>query len=217
MGRQSGGRRGAHRSGPTGDGRLAAATHLLGTTVPRRVRPPRLLNVMLVSGVTVGLVLFGYSTTQIYLRFNDPHGGAGEPAPGATMSPLPSAEPGHPSHGAPDPSRGDTRNTADRRDGDTAVSYRAVEATGGDFTGKITITNSGGGTLDNWVLTLGFSEATVTSAWDAEWQATESGVVVRKPEGENGLAPGESKTVNVTVEGDRQTPECTLNGRSCGL
>lgn len=54
---EGGDRRGAHRSEPVGDGTLAAVTHLLGTTVPKRVQPPRLLNVLLFSGVTLSLIL----------------------------------------------------------------------------------------------------------------------------------------------------------------
>ncbi|GAA3745349.1 cellulose binding domain-containing protein [Salinactinospora qingdaonensis] len=77
-----GGQRGAHRAEPQGSGPLATVGHVLGSTVPKRVQPPRLLRVLLISGMTIGLCLFGYSTTQIYLRFTEPPaspGANGEP------------------------------------------------------------------------------------------------------------------------------------------
>ncbi|MEY9213565.1 cellulose binding domain-containing protein [Thermobifida halotolerans] len=85
--------RGAHRAEPPGSGPLAAVSHVLGSTVPKRVPPPRPLRVVVVSAVIVGALLFSYSTTQIYLRFAEPEQQA--PVPGTTASAAPA--PGDPS------------------------------------------------------------------------------------------------------------------------
>ena len=86
------GRRGAHRAEPTGSGPLATVGHVLGSTVPKRVSPPRPLRVAVVSGAIVGALLFSYSTTQIYLRFTEPD--QTPPAPSVTTSAAPPTD-GH--------------------------------------------------------------------------------------------------------------------------
>jgi len=89
------GRRGAHRAEPTGSGPLATVGHVLGSTVPKRVSPPRPLRVAVVSGAIVGALLFSYSTTQIYLRFTEPD--QTPPAPSVTTSAAPPTD----GHGSP--------------------------------------------------------------------------------------------------------------------
>lgn len=224
MGRNDGSgkaRRGAHRSEPEQSGPLRTVGMVLGSTVPKKVRPPRLLSVLLVSGVTLGLVLFGYSTTQIYLRFSEPpveHGTAPSGGPAA----------GGPSAAAPGDGTGGGEARAEEEQGPggtqgavgatTAMSYTTVEASSSDFTGRVTLTNTGAETLNGWELVLGFDGATVTSAWDVEWEATGDGVVARAPDRGDGLAPGESVDVNFTAEGTAQAPSsCVFNGESCSL
>ncbi|WP_026128622.1 cellulose binding domain-containing protein [Nocardiopsis halophila] len=235
MGRNDGSgkaRRGAHRSEPEQSGPLQTVGIVLGSTVPKKVRPPRLLSVLLLSGVTLGLVLFGYSTTQIYLRFSEPpveHGTSpsGGPAGG------PSAAPGDGTGGGEaraeqEQGTGGADGSGDGGPGEAgresaagepaAMSYTTVEASSSNFTGRVTLTNTGADTLDGWELVLGFDGATVTSAWDVEWEATGDGVVARAPDWGDGLAPGESVEVNFTAEGTAQAPStCVFNGESCSL
>ncbi|MFW5416713.1 cellulose binding domain-containing protein [Nocardiopsis sp. CNT-189] len=232
------GRRGAHRSEPENSGPLATVGHVLESTVPKRVRPPRLLSVLVISGVMIGLVLFGYSTTQIYLRFSEPpvEHGAG-PAPGGALDSAPSPDAGggrddttsqtgaeqpgeEPGRDGGEPER--SPEAAQEEDGAAAagtagaVSYSTVESSESNFTGRVTVTNTGDGAMDGWELVLGFSDATVTSAWDVEWEATSDGVVARQPAWSGGIAPGESVTVSFTAEGSAQEPtSCTLNGAPC--
>ncbi|RCV54039.1 cellulose binding domain-containing protein [Marinitenerispora sediminis] len=108
MGRHAaeGGQRGAHRAEPADSGPLATVGHVLGSTVPRKVRPPRLLRVLVLSGITVGLVLFAYSTTQIYLRFSEPGTEQGTHADPGDSGRLPATEvsPGPPDDPTPEES-----------------------------------------------------------------------------------------------------------------
>ncbi|GAA4915870.1 cellulose binding domain-containing protein [Streptomonospora salina] len=198
--------RGLHRSEPADKTRLAAVGYFLGSTVPRHVQPPRLLNVALISGVTLALTLFGYSTTQIYLRFSEPPAAqqAGPTSPDTSERLDPSAEPG-------------TRESEeDAAEMVSVVSYEAVEASGTGFTGEVTVTNTGSAALEDWELALEFAEARVTSVADAEWRATENGVVASEPAGAGGLAPGDSVTLNFRAEGRAQNPvSCSLNGNPC--
>ncbi|GAB3451939.1 hypothetical protein GCM10027570_29530 [Streptomonospora sediminis] len=211
-------RRGAHRSEPAEKSGLASVGYFLGSTVPRRVQPPRLLNVLLVSGVTLALALFGYSTTQIYLRFSEPPTAqdSGPVTPGTSDRLAPSggsASPESDPH-ASGSGGGSTPNAAVV----SVVSYEAVESSATEFTGEVTVTNTGATVLDDWELALEFADAKVTSAWDVEWRATENGIVAREPEWSKGLGPGESVTVNFTADGRAQNPvSCSLNGHTCDL
>jgi len=235
------GRRGAHRSEPENSGALATVGHVLESTVPKRVRPPRLLSVLVISGVMIALVLFGYSTTQIYLRFSEPPvdngadtapGGVldSEPSPEAgeepdagtsqTRAEEPGEEPGDDEDGADGsdrpPDASPEQGGADAAGASGAVSYSTVESSDSNFTGQVTVTNTGDGSMDGWELVLGFSDATVTSAWDVDWEATSDGVIARQPSWSGGIAPGESVTVHFTAEGRAQEPaSCTLNGAPC--
>ncbi|WP_067966959.1 cellulose binding domain-containing protein [Nocardiopsis trehalosi] len=205
--RARGDRRGAHRAEPADSGPLATVGHVLESTVPKRVQPPRFLTVLLVSGTTLALTLFGYSTTQIYLRFSDPGDGPSG-SPGASGPLDPGAGGASPS--APAAGGGDTSVSA--------VSYRTVESSSGTFTGRVTVTNTGADVLEDWELDLGFADARVTSADSVEWEPTDSGVVARPPAGSGGLAPGASVTVDFTAEGPAQSPiTCSLNGAPCDL
>ncbi|MDA2808514.1 cellulose binding domain-containing protein [Nocardiopsis suaedae] len=212
MGRRSGsggGRRGAHRSEPEHSGALRTVGLMLGSTVPKRVRPPRLLSVLLISGVTVGLVLFGYSTTQIYLRFSEP------PVEHGATPTGPSAGP---SAQEPEGGGGEARAEEDASGAPAALSYTTVETSSTAFTGRVTLTNTGPAALEGWELVLGFDTARVTSARDVDWEATGDGMVAREPASRGGLAPGESVEVTFTAEGVAQPPtSCTFNGAPCSL
>ncbi|QBI55696.1 cellulose binding domain-containing protein [Streptomonospora litoralis] len=208
-------RRGAHRSEPADKTRLAAVGYFLGSTVPKKVQPPRLLNVLLVSGVTLALTLFGYSTTQIYLRFSEPPAAqeSGPAESGGGLRPAPTGSAG-PEHSAGEGSGGSASSASVM----SVVSYQAVESSDTGFTGEVTVTNTGSAVLDDWELALEFADAEVTSAWDVQWRATENGMVAREPEWSGGLAPGDSVTVSFTADGRTQNPvSCSLNGHACEL
>ncbi|ASU82865.1 hypothetical protein CDO52_08770 [Nocardiopsis gilva YIM 90087] len=225
MGRHSGAggsRRGAHRSEPENTSALASVGHVLESTVPKRVDPPRLLTVLLISGVTLALTLFGYSTTQIYLRFSDPPAGH-EASPGTGQSERLDQPDARPSASATPEGDGEPRSATENAPAaddpePSTVTYRLVEATDTTFTGAVTVTNTGDSTLRGWELALGFSDATVTSAWDADWETTSSGLIARPSDGQGGLAPGASVTVHFIAEGSAQSPtSCSLNGHFCDL
>src|SRR5699024_4113397 len=119
MARRRGTRRGVHRSEPEDAGTLRRLGGLLESTVPKRVEPPRLLNVLVISGVILGLLLFGYSTTQIYLQFgNTPEG---PQAPGAQEDMAPShdatQEPEHDATGEDDGPQTQAGRSEERRVG----------------------------------------------------------------------------------------------------
>lgn len=198
--------RGLHRSEPVDKSRLAALGYFLGSTVPKRVQPPRVLNVLLISGVTLALTLFGYSTTQIYLRFSEPPTAqeAGPTAPDTSERLAPSSGPATEESG---------KASAEMV---SVVSYEAVASSGSGFTGEVTVTNTGSALLKDWELALEFADARVTSVADAEWRATENGVVAGEPAGADGLEPGDSVTLSFTAEGRAQNPvACSLNGSPC--
>lgn len=217
MARRHGPRRGAHRSEPEDAGALRRIGGLIGSTVPKRVEPPRLLNVLVISGVILGLLLFGYSTTQIYLQF----GGT----PGATEVPGPQdgAEPTH------DASPGSEREGASSEDGasgpqtqagtePTTVSYQVVEATSVGFTGRVTVTNTSQTRLDAWELALAFETAEVTEVHDADWEPLEDGILARQSGSDGYLEPGESVSLTFDAIGVSQSPvRCSLNGHVCDL
>ncbi|MBB4933575.1 hypothetical protein F4561_004395 [Lipingzhangella halophila] len=213
--------RGAHRAEPERSGPLATAGHVLGSTVPKRVEPPRLLSVLLISGVALGLLLFAYSTTQIYLRFGEPPANQGaQPQPGSSPDLQPSDDISDQETSPDDTGGGATSQSGDEGSpaGPGTVAYQTVESSGTSFTGRVTITNTSESPLEDWELTLGFSDARVTSAWDVDWESTGDGLTARQPESAAPLAPGESTTVNFTAEGSAQVPaDCALSGHTCTL
>ncbi|GAA3750345.1 hypothetical protein HDA32_001020 [Spinactinospora alkalitolerans] len=235
------GQRGAHRAEPADAGAFATVGHVLGSTVPKRVRPPRLLRVLLISGLTVGLILFGYSTTQIYLRFSEspahrepaPESGYSAPLAPTAQDASPSAAPSASASAGEESGAERARTGSDDGDEeagpepdgaasggavDPRISYSATEWSATDFGGQVVITNNGSTPLDGWELRLDFADADVTSAWDVEWEATDNGIVARPAHWEGAIAPGESKTVNFTAEGTSPEPNaCSLNGSPCGL
>ncbi|GAB3718144.1 cellulose binding domain-containing protein [Nocardiopsis nanhaiensis] len=214
MARRHDPRRGAHRSEPEDAGALRRFGGLLGSTVPKRVEPPRLLNVLVISGVLLGLLLFGYSTTQIYLQF----GGT----PGASEMPGPQdgAEPSH------DASPSDEHDAADAEDGPqtqagaepTTVVYQVLESTTTGFTGQVTVTNTSSTPLDAWELALAFETAEVTDVPDADWEALDDGILARQSGTDSGLEPGDSVSLSFEAVGVAQSPtRCSLNGHVCDL
>ncbi|GLU46617.1 cellulose binding domain-containing protein [Nocardiopsis ansamitocini] len=239
--------RGAHRAEQPDGGALTTVGQVLGSTVPKRVPPPRPFRVLLLSGVTVTLILFAYSTTQIYLRFTESPSGPGAPAPesgavggspGSEALPSRGPEPGSSlqaeisaevsqspeaeereteEEGADEPERQDAPEPPVAVGG-TQVSYDMVPHSSNNFTGSVTIVNNGTSAIDGWELRLGFSGANITAAWNGDWESTGEGIVVRQPSWTGGIAPGESAVVNFSAEGSAQAPSsCSLNGRSCGL
>lgn len=217
MARRHGPRRGAHRSEPENAGALRRIGGLIESTVPKRVEPPRLLNVLVVSGVILGLLLFGYSTTQVYLQF----GGA----PGATEDPgsRDGAEPTH------DASPGTEREDTSSEEGatgpqtqagsePTTVSYQVVEATSVGFTGRVTVTNTSRTRLDTWELALAFESAEITEVHNADWEPLEDGILARQSGTGGHLDPGASVSLTFDAIGVPQSPvRCSLNGHVCDL
>lgn len=204
-------RRGAHRSEPEDAGALRRFSGFLGSTVPRRVEPPRLLNVLVVSGVLLGLLLFGYSTTQIYLQFGGNPGALENPGAMEDLDPGPSTEQQAP--GSADGSQ--TQAGAET----IAVAYRVVDRSAAGFTGSVTLTNTSESHLDAWELALAFDGAEVTEVYDADWEPLEDGVLARQSGDDEGLDPGDSVTVSFEAIGDPENPptRCSLNGHVCDL
>ncbi|WP_026127163.1 cellulose binding domain-containing protein [Nocardiopsis xinjiangensis] len=215
MGKRRAMRRGAHRSEPEDAGALRRVSGFLGSTVPRRVEPPRLLNVLIISGVLLGLLLFGYSTTQIYLQFgSDP--GASE-NPGATEDLEPESPPGSSSAEQDPGNSGGPRTQAGTEP--TTVVYRVVDRGAAGFTGSVTLTNTSDSRLEAWELALAFDDAEVTEVHDADWEPLEDGILARQPGNGDGLDPGESATISFDAMGDPEDPpaRCSLNGHVCNL
>lgn len=190
---------------------------LLESTVPKRVEPPRLLNVLIVSGVILGLILFGYSTTQIYLQF----GGT----PGVTDTPgaQEDLEPSHEASLGPDEddSAGEEDDEGPQTQAGTqptTVAYEIVETTTSGFTGHITVTNTSQTKLDDWELALAFDNAEITEVHEADWEPIDDGILARQPGGQDGLDSGASATLRFDAVGTAETPaRCSLNGHVCDL
>ncbi|TQN30685.1 cellulose binding domain-containing protein [Haloactinospora alba] len=200
------GRRGAHRAEPHDAGKLATLTRVLESTVPRKVRPPHVLTVLVLSGVTLALTLFAYSTTQIHLKFSGPPTGR-DAAPDTGSQHL------EPSAGTAEPSAPPGAGTAGVR-----VTYRTVDSSETGFTGQVALTNTGDEPVEEWRLALGFPDAEVTSAWNADWQVSGSSVRMHPAEDTAAIAPGQTATIGFTAHGPEQEPSsCSLNGRACGI
>ena len=217
MARRHGPRRGAHRSEPEDAGALRRIGGLIESTVPKRVEPPRLLNVLVISGVILGLLLFGYSTTQIYLQFGGTPGATEAPGPQDGAEPTHDASPGTEREGA---SSGDGTTGPQTQAGTepTTVSYQVLEATSVGFTGQVTVTNTSQTRLDAWELALAFETAEVTEVRDADWEPLEDGILARESGTEGHLEPGASVSLTFDAIGVAQSPvRCSLNGHVCDL
>ena len=218
MARRHGLRRGAHRSEPEDAGALRRFGGLLGSTVPRRVEPPKLLNVLVISGVLLGLLLFGYSTTQIYLQFG------GTPGASEVPGPQDGAEPSH--DASPSDEHDDGASTEEGDDGTqtqagaepTTVVYQVLESTTVGFTGQVTVTNTSSSPLEAWELALAFETAEVTDVRDADWETLDDGILARQSGADSGLEPGDSVSLTFEAVGVAQSPSrCSLNGHVCDL
>ncbi|MDS1270641.1 cellulose binding domain-containing protein [Lipingzhangella sp. LS1_29] len=237
--------RGAHRAGPTGSGPLANLTNVVSSTTPRRVRPPRPLRVFVVSGLVLSLLLLGYSTTLVNLRFTEPpvddspEGSpnsqlpAGQPSPGeggSSPSQLPSAQARdtlEPAPSSPTPTPADEEqnetDSPNQTESEThatptlSVDYGMTEWGEDSFGGHLIITNGGSSAISNWEIEVSFTDAQLVAAWEADWEPTSSGARFQPPHWQEELAPGESTRVQFSAEGRPQTPECTINGESCQL
>ncbi|RKS10713.1 cellulose binding domain-containing protein [Nocardiopsis sp. Huas11] len=215
MGRH-GTRRGAHRNEPEDAGALRRIGGLIESTVPKRVEPPRLLNVLVVSGVILGLLLFGYSTTQIYLQFGGSPGATEAPDPGG-IAPSQEATADSDRDEAVSGGDGDGPQTQSGSSPIT-VGYEITGTTNSGFTGLVTVTNTSQTPLTAWELALAFDTAEVTEVRDADWEPIEDGILARQPGGQDGLAPGESVTMGFDAIGPAESPvRCSLNGHVCGL
>ena len=213
-GTRHGTRRGAHRSEPEDAGTLRRLGGLLESTVPKRVEPPRLLNVLVISGVILGLLLFGYSTTQIYLQFGNAPEGTQVPGAQEDMAP---------SH---DATQKPERDATGEDDGpqtqagteSTTVVHEIVETHEAGFTGSITVTNTSQNPLEAWELVLAFDNAEIVDVEGADWEPVEDGVLVRRPDGRTGPAPGDSMSLTFHALGNPESPmRCLLNGQDCNL
>ena len=174
-----------------------------------------MLNVLVVSGVLLGLLLFGYSTTQIYLQFGGDSGASENP--GATEDLEPESSPGS-SSTEQDPGNSDGPRTQAGTEPTTVV-YRVVDRSAAGFTGSVTLTNTSDSRLDSWELALAFDDAEVTEVHDADWEPLEDGILARQPGNGDGLDPGESVTISFDAMGDPEDPpaRCSLNGHVCNL
>ncbi|GAA1453636.1 cellulose binding domain-containing protein [Nocardiopsis tropica] len=213
---QNGTRRGAHRSEPTDVGVLRRLGGLIESTVPKRVEPPRLLNVLVVSGVILGLILFGYSTTQIYLQFGGAPGSSRTPGTQDGAQPTHDASPG--TEG--DESAADRPRVPQNQAGTepTTVAYQVLGTTSVGFTGHVTVTNTSRTRLDAWELALAFDSAEITDVTDADWEPIDDGILARQPGNRDGLDPGASATLTFEALGVPQSPvRCSLNGHVCEL
>ncbi|CAL9438893.1 hypothetical protein SUDANB121_02217 [Nocardiopsis dassonvillei] len=210
-GQRQGTRRGAHRSEPSDTGALRRLGGLIESTVPKRVEPPRLLNVLVVSGVILGLLLFGYSTTQIYLQFGGGPGGAAQ-NPGTQDGAGPSGDL------TPQPETGTPAPQTQAGTEPTTVSYRITESGEAGFSGEVTVTNTSRSRLDAWELALAFEDAEITHVEGADWEAIDDGILARQPGAADRLDPGESASLTFQALGAPQSPiRCSLNGHVCRL
>ncbi|WP_304453587.1 cellulose binding domain-containing protein [Nocardiopsis sp. YSL2] len=216
MGRH-GTRRGAHRNEPEDAGALRRIGGLIESTVPKRVEPPRLLNVLVISGVILGLLLFGYSTTQIYLQFGGSPGATNAPDPGAIS---PSQDATADSDRDEAVSNGDGEGKGPQIQSGSSpitVGYEITRTTNSGFSGLVTVTNTSQAPLTAWELALAFETAEVTDVRDADWEPIEDGILARQPGGQDGLEPGESATMGFDAIGPVEHPvRCSLNGHVCG-
>lgn len=210
-GQRQGTRRGAHRNEPADTGALRRLGGFIESTVPKRVEPPRLLNVLVVSGVILGLLLFGYSTTQIYLQFGGTPGGTAQ-NPGTQDGVGPSGGV------TPEPDAGTPAPQTQAGTEPTTVSYRVVESGEAGFSAQVTVTNTSRNRLDAWELALAFEDAEVTHVEGADWEAIDDGILARQPGSADGLEPGESASLTFQALGAAQSPtRCSLNGHICSL
>ncbi|MFV2195913.1 cellulose binding domain-containing protein [Nocardiopsis sp. LOL_012] len=205
-------RRGMHRSVQPDAGVLRRIVGFMESTVPKRVEPPRITNVLVVSGVILGLLLFGYSTTQIYLQFGSD--------PDATEVPG-SLEGVRPTEGTAD--RGGAVSPSEGGEDEVQagiepimVGYEITAADAEGFTARITVTNSSLVRLEGWELALAFESARVTEVRGAAWEHFEDGILARRPAGGTDLVSGASTTLEIDVRGTAQDPvRCSLNGHVC--
>ncbi|WP_116243796.1 cellulose binding domain-containing protein [Nocardiopsis sp. FIRDI 009] len=207
-------RRGAHRSEREDAGALRRIGGFLESTVPKRVEPPRLINVLVVSGVILGLLLFGYSTTQIYLQFGGAPGATEAPGAQDGLHPSGDASPNQEHEG----SSGDSAEEVQAGVEPTTVVYEIVDTTDTGFTARVTVTNTSRATLDTWELALAFETAEVTEVRDADWEPFADGILARQPGSQEALDPGDSATLELDALGVVQSPvRCSLNGHVCAL
>ena len=217
MARQHGTRRGAHRSEPENAGALRRIGGLIESTVPKRVEPPRLLNVLVISGVLLGLLLFGYSTTQIYLQFGGTPGATELPGPQDGAEPTHDASPGDDREDAASGGNGNGPQTQAGTEPTTVV-YQVLESTSVGFTAQVTVTNTSTAPLEAWELALAFESAEVTDVRDADWEPLEDGILASQSGADKGLDPGASVSLTFDAHGLAQSPiRCSLNGHVCDL
>ncbi|MCY9787803.1 cellulose-binding domain-containing protein [Nocardiopsis sp. EMB25] len=208
-------RRGVHRSEREDAGALRRIGGFLESTVPKRVEPPRLINVLVVSGVILGLLLFGYSTTQIYLQFGGSPGATEAPGAQNGLHPSNDASPDQEHEGS---SAGDREEEVQAGVEPTTVVYEVVDTTDTGFTARVTVTNTSRVTLDAWELALAFDSAEITEVRDADWEPFADGILARQPGDQEDLTPGDSATLELDALGPVQSPvRCSLNGHVCSL
>jgi cellulase/cellobiase CelA1 len=98
------------------------------------------------------------------------------------------------------------------------VAYTANSWNNG-FTGTVTVTNTGSGTINGWTLGFSFpSGQQITNAWNATVSQSGSSVTARNASYNGTLAPGASTSFGFqgTHSGTNQSPTgWTLNGSAC--
>lgn len=160
------------------------------------------------------MLLFGYSTTQIYLQFGGGPGMTEVPGAQEDMAPSHDATPGPEGEGANEDDGPQTQAGTES----TTVVYEVVDSHDSGFIGSITVTNTSQNRLETWELALAFDGAEITDVYDADWEPIEDGVLARQPGGQDGLAPGDSASLSFDAIGAPESPaRCSLNGHVCNL
>src|SRR5699024_406714 len=100
----------------------------------------------------------------------------------------------------------------------TTVVHEIVETHESGFTGSITVTNTSQNPLEAWELVLAFDNAEIVEVEGADWEPIEDGVLVRRPDGRTGPAPGDSMSCTFHALGNPESPRrCLLTGQDCNL
>ncbi|MBS2964755.1 cellulose binding domain-containing protein [Actinocrinis puniceicyclus] len=144
-------------------------------------------------------------------------GGGGSPSPSASSSSSPSSSPSASPSSSPSASASPTGGTGS---GTCKVSYVKNEWQGG-MTANLTVTNTGGASVNGW--TLGFTfpgDTRVTNAWNANVTQNGSAVTAANLSYDATIPPGGNVSFGFqgTWTGNDANPSAfTLNGASCAL
>jgi endoglucanase len=122
---------------------------------------------------------------------------------------------------APVPTGGGTGPTSSSSSpapaGGCSATYKQDSAWSGGFQGSLTVTNTGGGTLNPWSATWSWpSGVTLGSGWNATVTQSGTTVTAAAPAYASSLAAGASVTIGFTANGTASAPATVkLNGVAC--